>query len=85
MSTELDIAKKCAAAMYEADASSKALGISIEVTGVGQAEARVEITPAIDAPGVRSVLKSAELAEQKGLAIVSGFCWRYHYGARAAG
>ncbi len=47
MSTELDIAKKCAAAMYEADASSKALGISIEVTGVGQAEARVEVTPAM--------------------------------------
>jgi len=44
----------------------------------------VEITAAIDAPGVRSVLKSAKLADQKGLAIVSGFCWRYHYGARAA-
>lgn len=50
----------------------------------GGKHAFVEITPAIDAPGVRSVLKSAELAEKKGLAIVSGFCWRYHYGARAA-
>jgi acyl-CoA thioesterase len=45
MSAELDIAKKCAAAMYEADASSRALGISIEITGVGEAEARVEVTP----------------------------------------
>ncbi len=45
MSKELDIARRCAARMYEADASSKALGISIEVTGVGQAEARVEVTP----------------------------------------
>ncbi len=45
MSKELDIARRCAARMYEADASSKALGISIEITGVGQAEARVEVTP----------------------------------------
>ena len=45
MSKERDIARRCAARMYEADASSKALGISIEVTGVGQAEARVEVTP----------------------------------------
>ena len=45
MSDELDTARKCASTMYEADASSKALGISIEVTGVGQAEARVEVSP----------------------------------------
>lgn len=44
MNNELDLARKCAAMMYEADASSKALGISIEITGVGEAEARVEVT-----------------------------------------
>ncbi len=31
--------------MYEKDAASQGLGISVEVTGVGQAEARVEVTP----------------------------------------
>ncbi len=35
---------------------------------------------ATDAPGVRSVLESAELAKQKGLSIVSGLCWRYETG-----
>ena len=44
----------------------------------------IEITAAIDAPGVRSVLESAETATKKGLAIVSGFCWRYHEALRAA-
>jgi len=44
----------------------------------------VEITAAVDAPGVRSVLESAEVAGKKGLAIVSGFCWRYHEALRAA-
>jgi myo-inositol 2-dehydrogenase / D-chiro-inositol 1-dehydrogenase len=44
----------------------------------------VEITAAIDAPGVRSVLESSELARKKGLAIVSGFCWRYDPALRAA-
>ncbi len=44
----------------------------------------VGITTAIDAPGVHSVLTSSKLADQKGLAIVSRFCWRCHYGARAA-
>jgi myo-inositol 2-dehydrogenase/D-chiro-inositol 1-dehydrogenase len=43
----------------------------------------VEITPAIDAPGVRSVLESAQLATQKNLAIVSGYCWRYDFALRA--
>lgn len=33
---------------------------------------------AVDAPGVRSVLASAAEAKTKNLAIVSGFCWRYH-------
>ena len=56
------------------------LRIAIE----GGKHAFAEISAAIDAPGVRSVLESAKLAEQKGLAIVSGYCWRYHYGARAA-
>jgi predicted dehydrogenase len=44
----------------------------------------VEISCAVDAPGVRSVLESAEVAKRKNLAIVSGCCWRYHFGARAA-
>ncbi len=43
----------------------------------------VEITAAIDAPGVRSVLESAELARKNNLAIVSGFCWRYDPALRA--
>jgi myo-inositol 2-dehydrogenase/D-chiro-inositol 1-dehydrogenase len=43
----------------------------------------VEITAAIDAPGVRSVLESAEAARKKGLAILSGFCWRYNEALRA--
>ena len=30
-----------------------------------------------DAPGVRSVLESAKVAEQKNLSLVAGFCWRY--------
>ncbi|RNC81820.1 MAG: gfo/Idh/MocA family oxidoreductase [Phycisphaera sp.] len=32
---------------------------------------------AVDAPGVRSVLQSARKAKQSGLAVMSGFCWRY--------
>ncbi|MEX2218733.1 MAG: Gfo/Idh/MocA family oxidoreductase [Phycisphaerales bacterium] len=32
---------------------------------------------AVDAPGVRSVLETVELARQKKLALVSGHCWRY--------
>lgn len=38
---------------------------------------------ATDAPGVRSVLESAALAKEKNLALVAGFCWRYHYARRA--
>lgn len=41
---ELEIAKKYAAAMSATDAASQGIGISIEVTGVGQAEARVDVT-----------------------------------------
>ena len=39
---------------------------------------------AVDAPGVRSVLETTEAARRKNLALVSGLCWRYHFGARAA-
>lgn len=40
---QLEIAKRCANAMYEKDAASRRLGISVEVTCAGQAEARVEV------------------------------------------
>ena len=32
---------------------------------------------AVDAPGVRSVLKTVEEARRKKLCLMSGFCWRY--------
>ncbi len=38
---------------------------------------------ATDAPGVRSVLQSAAKAKEKNLALVAGFCWRYHLARRA--
>ena len=38
---------------------------------------------AVDAPGVRSVMASSEMAAAKGLALVSGLCWRYHPGKLA--
>ena len=31
-----------------------------------------------DAPGVRSVLQTADKAKQKNLSLVAGFCWRYN-------
>lgn len=34
---------------------------------------------AVDAPGVRSVLETSEMAREKNLSIVSGLCWRYDY------
>jgi predicted dehydrogenase len=37
---------------------------------------------AVDAPGVRSVLATAELARKKKLNLVSGLCWRYHRGVK---
>jgi len=37
---------------------------------------------AVDAPGVQSVLKTTEEARKKGLAIVSGLCWRYDSAVR---
>lgn len=33
---------------------------------------------AIDAPGCRKVLETCNKAQEKGLSIVSGLCWRYH-------
>lgn len=38
---------------------------------------------AVDAPGVRSVLATAALAESKNLSLMSGFCWRYNVRHRA--
>lgn len=32
---------------------------------------------AVDAPGVRSVIETAKKAKAKGLALMSGFCWRH--------
>ncbi len=32
---------------------------------------------ATDAPGVRSVIESANMAKEKKLSLVAGFCWRY--------
>jgi len=32
---------------------------------------------AVDAPGIRSVIASAKKAKAKGLALMSGFCWRH--------
>ncbi len=37
---------------------------------------------AVDAPGVRAVLRAAEEARQKNLTVVAGLCWRYHHGMR---
>jgi predicted dehydrogenase len=37
---------------------------------------------AVDAPGVRAVLKACDEAKKKNLSIVAGLCWRYHHGMR---
>ena len=42
----------------------------------------VEKPVAVDAQGVKRILKTCEEAEKKGLSIVSGLCWRYHQGMR---
>ncbi len=39
---------------------------------------------AVDAPGIRKVMETAKLAQEKNLSLVSGFCWRYHYPKRAS-
>jgi len=33
---------------------------------------------AVDAPGYHRIIDAVDIAEQKKLSIVSGFCWRYH-------
>jgi predicted dehydrogenase len=33
---------------------------------------------AVDAQGVRRIIAAAQLAKEKKLSLVSGFCWRYH-------
>jgi acyl-CoA thioesterase len=42
---KLELAKKCADAMWKADAASRELCITVVVTGAGEAEARVDVTP----------------------------------------
>ncbi|MFV2065973.1 MAG: Gfo/Idh/MocA family protein [Pirellulales bacterium] len=42
----------------------------------------VEKPVAVDAPGVRSVLAACQEAQQKGLSIVSGLCYRFNPGVR---
>jgi predicted dehydrogenase len=37
---------------------------------------------AVDAPGLRKVIATAKLAKEKGLSLMSGFCWRYHFPKR---
>lgn len=42
----------------------------------------VEKPMATDAPGCRSMLESIKVARQKNLAVVAGYCWRYHNAMR---
>ncbi len=42
----------------------------------------IEKPMATDAPGLRSVMATAEEAKKKKLAVVAGFCWRYDYARR---
>jgi predicted dehydrogenase len=42
----------------------------------------VEKPVAVDAFGVKSVMETSRLAKEKGLAVVSGLCWRYDLGVR---
>ena len=37
---------------------------------------------AVDAPGIRRVMKTVEEAKRKNISLVSGFCWRYHHPKR---
>ncbi len=37
---------------------------------------------ATDVPGIRSVMEDVEIAKEKKLAVVAGFCWRYDYQRR---
>lgn len=38
---------------------------------------------AVDGPGIRKVLEAARAAEEKGLTLCSGFCWRFDFPKRA--
>ncbi|HIF31918.1 MAG TPA: twin-arginine translocation signal domain-containing protein [Planctomycetaceae bacterium] len=38
---------------------------------------------AVDAPGVRSVMETSQMAKEKNLSLVSGLCWRYDRGVKA--
>ncbi len=38
---------------------------------------------AVDAPGIRKVLATAQIAKEKNLSVVSGFCFRYDFPSRA--
>ncbi|MFT6863927.1 MAG: putative dehydrogenase [Akkermansiaceae bacterium] len=44
----------------------------------------VEKPMAVDMPGIKSVMESAQIAKKKGTAIQHGFCWRYHPGTKQA-
>ena len=37
---------------------------------------------AVDAPGIRQVIASVKKAKEKGLALMSGFCWRFDFPKR---
>ena len=39
---------------------------------------------AVDGPGIRSVIESARMAQSKGQACLTGFCWRFAPGMREA-
>ena len=39
---------------------------------------------AVDGPGVRSLMESAQMARARGTCLVSGFCWRYSKSRREA-
>ena len=36
----------------------------------------------IDIPGLKSSMAASQQAQQKGLSLVSGLCWRYHHGVK---
>ena len=38
----------------------------------------VEKPVAVDIPGIKSILETANMAKERGLNVVSGLCWRYH-------
>jgi predicted dehydrogenase len=42
----------------------------------------VEKPVAVDAPGIRRVFQACAEAKKKNLSLVSGLCWRYHFGKR---